>query len=438
MGYFRIIKYSEADRETIKALKERSYKEVLSLKNKVSEIIEEVKVKGDEAITEYLSSVFGRKIEANELIVEKSKLEKSYRNLSEGLKESLRYMIKNVTKFHKKQLPKPIWVRTDKGVLAGMYFVPVPSAGLYVPSGKGSFPSVAVMLTVPAKVAGVKRIAIATPPVDKDMNIDAATAAVAYMMGVEEVYAVGGAHAVAAFSYGTKTIKKTEVVAGPGGPYTFMAKILSCDAARFDLPAGPSEGMILSDGEADPEVVAWNLVNEAEHGPDSAGVLVTTSEEFAKKVSEQVDKIIESLPEPRKSYLIENSKKYSAILLFDNIDEAVDFVADYAPEHLAIESRNADIIFENYKYRLRAGTVAINTPLSAGNYVVGTNHTLPTFGFAKAYSGLSVLNFLTSITVEKVEKEGWLRIKDKVVKLAEYEGFPAHAGAIKVSEKRWS
>ncbi|MFP3133406.1 MAG: histidinol dehydrogenase [Nitrososphaeria archaeon] len=437
MPYFRIIYFNQIKEEELRKIMERSKNEIFNLKKDVANIIEDVKNRGDKAITDYLSSVYGKKVNASELIVSEEELKKDYLSLSQDLKNSLKYMIKNVTKFHKRQMPKEFQIQTDKGVFAGMYFVPVNSAGLYVPSGKGSFPSVAVMLIAPAKVAGVKRIALATPPVDKEMHIDKATAAVAYMMGVKEVYAVGGAHAIAAFAYGTETIKKTDIVAGPGGPYTFLAKMIACDSVKFDLPAGPSEGMILSDGNADPEVVAWNLVNEAEHGPDSAGVLVTTSEEFAAKVSQYADLIIEQLPEPRRSYMIENTKKYSAIIIFDNLKDAVNFIAEYAPEHLSIESMRAEEIFKEYKKDIKAGTITINTPFSAGNYGIGPNSTLPTMGFARSYSGLNVYNFLTSITIEKINQEGWKRMKDHVIRLANYEGFPAHLGAMKISEKRW-
>ncbi len=437
MTYFRVIYFNEMKKEEFKKIIERSRQEVLILKKEVEKIVEDVKNRGDDAITDYLSTVFGQKIEPSQLIVSEDELKEDYMSLSQELKKSLKYMLKNVTKFHKRQAPKEFQIQVDRGVFAGMYFVPVNSAGLYVPSGKGSFPSVAVMLLVPAKVAGVKRIALATPPIDKDMHIDKATAAVAYMMGLKEVYAVGGAHAIAAFAYGTDTIKKTDIVAGPGGPYTFLAKMLTCDSIKFDLPAGPSEGMILSDGNADPEIVAWNLINEAEHGPDSAGVLLTTSEEFAKKVSYYADSIINQLPEPRRSFMLENTKKYSAIIIFDNLDDAVKFIAEYAPEHLSIESSRAEEIFNKYKYSFKAGTITLNTPFSAGNYGIGPNSTLPTMGFAKSYSGLTVYNFLTSITTEKINYEGWLRMKEHVLRLAGYEGFPAHLGAMAISEKRW-
>ncbi|MDP8023460.1 MAG: histidinol dehydrogenase [Nitrososphaeria archaeon] len=437
MVYFRVINFNGMNEEERKRITERSRSEIFRLKGDVEKIVEDVRNRGDKAITDYLSNVFGRKIEPSELVVEEDELERDYMSLPQELKKSLKYMIKNVTKFHKRQIPKGFEIQTDKGVFAGMYFVPISSAGLYVPSGKGSFPSVAVMLIAPAKVAGVKRIAMATPPIDKELHIDKATAAVAYMMGLKEVYAIGGAHAVAAFAYGTDTVKRTDIIAGPGGPYTFLAKMISCDSVKFDLPAGPSEGMILSDGNADPEVVAWNLVNEAEHGPDSAGILVTTSEEFADKVSHYADSIIDQLPEPRRSFMIENTKKYSAIIIFDNLNDAVNFIAEYAPEHLSIESSRADEIFNKYRENLRAGTITINTPFSAGNYGIGPNSTLPTMGFARSYSGLSIYNFLTSITTERINREGWQRMKEHVIRLADYESFPAHLGSMMVSEKRW-
>ncbi len=437
MGYFRVLKYNEADELIKETLMKRSFDEIVKIKPDVERIVEDVKNNGDRAILEYLESQWKRKISPAELRVERSRLKESYESMSDELRGSLEHMIKNVMKFHEAQMPKAFQMDVEDGVTAGMFFSPVKRAGLYVPSGKGSFPSVAVMVAVPAIVAGVKEIAMASPPVDPSMNIDRATAAVAYMLELREVYAVGGAHAVAAFAFGTETIPRVDVIAGPGGPYTFLAKAIVSLYVRTDLPAGPSEGMILSDGNADPEVVAWNLLNEAEHGPDSAGIMVTDDLEFARRVAEIADRLIDELPEPRRSFMRENTKKYSAIIVFDSLEKAAEFVGEYAPEHLAIESRNAEEIFSRFKDVLRAGTITFYTPFSAGNYGIGPNSTLPTFGFARSYSGLTVYNFLVSTTTEKLSRAGWERIRDMVLTLASYEGFPSHYMAMKVSEKRW-
>jgi histidinol dehydrogenase len=243
---------------------------------------------------------------------------------------------------------------------------------------------------------------------------------------------MGGAHAIAAFAYGTEQVKPVESIAGPGGPYTYVAKRMVGDLVRLDLPAGPSEGMVFSDGTVSSTQVALDVLNEAEHGPDSSGILVTTSYDFGVTVSEEIDRILLDLPEPRQGFVRENAKKYSGIIVCDSLEDAVNFINEFSPEHLAIDSKRARRILTRYRDVLRNfGTVCINTPISAGNFGIGPNSTLPTGGYARMFSGLSVDAFLRKPTVEELRGKGWKRFAEMVLTLADYEGFPSHARAMR-------
>ena len=433
MSIFPIYRLSKAPDEIIGRLLKRSEVDISRIEPSVREIIEEVREKGDEAISEFLSGQVGRSVRPEEIVVGNEEVSKAYGKLDERVIDAIRHMIRNVRRFHEVQMPRSFEIEVEDGVFAGMEVLPLGSAGLYVPAGKASYPSVAVMTIIPAVVAGVPRIAVASPPWDGEMEMEPATLVAAHMAGAREFYVMGGAHAIAAFAYGTRLVKPVDVIAGPGGPWTYTAKKLVRDVVRTDLPAGPSEALVIADCTVDPEVVAWDVLNEAEHGPDSSAVLVTTSYEYALKVAEEIDEAVRGLMEPRASYVRENAGKYSAILVVDDIDEAVEFANGYAAEHLLIDSINAREIYEKYRGKLRNfGTLCLNTPISAGNYGLGPNATLPTGGYARLYSGLNVDTFLRKPTLEYATRDGLRRLGDSILALAEHEGFPSHANAVRV------
>jgi len=426
-------KWDEISTEMRQKIMRRSATDVSKIENDVARIIEEVKEKGDAAIVEFLSTQVGRTVKPEEIKVKEADIAAAYRALDGKVLKAIKHLVRNVKKFHRIQMPKSWMAEIEEGVFAGQRVVPLDSAGVYVPSGKASYPSVSAMVTIPAKVAGVVRIALASPPSGNDMKIDPATLVASHLSGGNEFFVMGGAHAVAAFAYGTKTVRPVDVVAGPGGPWLYVAKRMVRNVVRTDLPAGPSEGMTLADGTVPARHVAWNTLGEAEHGPDSAGVCVTTSFEYAQQVAEEIDKALQALPEPRLSYVKENAKKYSCVLAFKTMEEAIDFVNSYAPEHVTIESREARRLYKRYYGKLRHfGTLCLNTPISAGNFGVGPNSTLPTGGYARQYSGLSVDAFLKKPTIEEVRGKGWQKLRSMVIDLAQYEGFPAHAEAFKV------
>jgi histidinol dehydrogenase len=433
MSRFPIYKWSELPEETKLKLLKRSELDVSKIEEAAADIIEDVKAKGDASITEFLSKQVGRTVKPDELRVSEADIAAAYKALDPKVLRAMKHLIRNVTKFHKMQVPKSWEVEIEEGVFAGQRVVPLDAAGVYCPSGKASYPSVSAMVTIPPKVVGVPRIALASPPAGEDMKMDPATLVASHMAGGDEFYIMGGAHAIAAFAYGTKIVKRVDVVAGPGGPWIQSSKRMVRDVVRTDLPAGPSEGMVLADGTVPAKYVAWNTLGEAEHGPDSAGVCVTISDKYAKEVAKEIDAALDVLPEPRLHYVLENIKKYSCVIVCASMEEAVDFVNAYAPEHVTIDSRNARAIYKKYYNRIRHfGTLCLNTPISAGNFGIGPNSTLPTGGFARLYSGLSVDAFLKKPTVEEVRGKGWDRIKDMVIDMAEYEGFPSHAEAFRV------
>ncbi len=437
MGTFPVYRLHELSPHVKDRLMKRSRLDIANVNEEVRRILNDVRSRGDDAIAEFLSKQTGKSVKPTDLKLDKSDIKRAYGEIDVEFLRVLKHFISNVRKFHKMQMPRSFMNKIENGVYAGQIVVPLESAGLYVPSGKARYPSVAGMITTAAKVAGVKRIAVACPPQGDEIQIDAATLVAAHLSGANEFYVMGGAHAIAAFAYGTKQVKPVEAIAGPGGPYTYAAKKMVSDLVRLDLPAGPSEGMVLSDGTVPATQVALDVLNEAEHGPDSSGILITTSSEFAVEVAEQIDRILEHLSEPRKGYVSENAKKYSAIIVCPSLDEAVKFINDFSPEHLAIDSKHARQIMGKYRCELKNfGTVCVNTPISAGNFGVGPNSTLPTGGYARMFSGLSVDAFIRKPTVEELRGKGWKNFAKMVVTLADYEGFPSHAEAMKFYSER--
>jgi histidinol dehydrogenase len=250
---------------------------------------------------------------------------------------------------------------------------------------------------------------------------------------VSKLFKIGGVQAIAAMAYGTQTIPKVDVIVGPGSPYVSAAqRIVKLDNLRMDFPAGPSEGMVLADDYASPKFVAADVLSEAEHGPDSAGILVTNSLRLAQAVKEEIEKLIEEIPQPRKSFIQENIKKgYSCIIVTRNIEEAIEFVNEYAVEHLVINTKNPMKIMNRIKH---AGTFCIGaySPITVGNFIAGANAILPTGGYAKMFSGVSVDSFVKKPTVEIISKTGLKKLKDDIIALSDFEGFPGHTRSITI------
>jgi len=395
----------------------------------VAPMIAEIRRRGDAAVFEFTRQFdhvdmrpFGFRVKAEEM-------DRAVDELPADLTEAMRISISNIRKFHERQIEPAAWeMEISPGIVAGEKVVPIASVGLYVPRGKGSFPSMMMMAGVPAKVAGVERIVVVTPP-DKSGKADRATIAAARMIGIDEVYAVGGVQAVAALAFGTDSIPRVDKIVGPGSGYVLAAKQILSAEVDTGLPAGPSEAIILADSSADPLTAATDLLIEAEHGPDSSAFLVTTDSSLAAKAMELIPQLVSRLPEERRSFCEAVLRSSGGVVLAPNITEAVDFINRFAPEHLQILTENPSETLEQIKY---AGEVLLGpfTPGTLANYSIGPNAILPTSGFARTASALSVRDFTRRMSFSRVTAEGFKDLAPKTLILAWYEGFPAHAAAL--------
>lgn len=345
-------------------------------------------------------------------------------------REAIEYAYKNIYDFHEKQLPEEMWfTMVDDGLMVGEKTTPIVDVCLYVPHGKGSFPSVLCMLGIPAVVAKVPRIVVVTPPNEKG-EVDDAILCAAKIIGITEIYKVGGIQAVAAVAYGTETIPKCHKIIGPGNSYATAAKRVLASHIDAGLPAGPSEVIILADETADPEKAARDWMIEAEHGPDSAALLVTHSRELADKVIPIMNEQLDKLSDKRRSFIETNFTTYGGIILTESLEESIKFVNDYAPEHMEVMTRNPFDILPMIK---NAGEILLGdyTPVTLCNFVLGPNAILPTGGFAKTYSSVSVMDFLKRSSVGYASKDGFNKVRDYAYKFATVEGFETHALAVK-------
>ncbi len=430
MATINIYKWKEIDNKLQQKILNRSEVEIEEVMQKVKEIVKDVKENGDDAIVKYCKKFDGVDLKPSEFKVSENEIKDAYKKIDKKLLKAINRANKNIQNFHNALMPKDVEIETEKGVIAGRKILPLDSAGLYVPGGKAVYPSVMLMLSAPAKVAKVKNIIACTPA--KTKNLDPATIVAADLNNVT-LYKIGGIQAIAAMAYGTETIHAVDVIAGPGNPYVSAAqRIVAMDAkVKISFPPGPSEGMVIADEFANPKFCAADIISEAEHGPDSAGILVTYSEKLAKEVKIIAENFIEKLPDIRKNYIEENLKKYSGIILTKNLQQAIDFVNKYAPEHLVVACKNPRRLMKKIK---NAGTICLGnwTPITAGNFIVGTNAILPTGKYGKIFSGISVDTFLKFPTYEILTKKGLKRIRSDLNLFCDFEGFPGHKNAVEV------
>lgn len=399
----------------------------------VRPIVEAVRQRADEALLEFTATFDHVQLDQARLRVSHEEIEHAHATLDPQVRAALERAIAHVRAFHARQMPHAQWfTEIAPGVLAGEQITPISSVGLYIPRGKGSFPSVVYMLATPASIAGVPRIVVCTPPAP-DGSVDAASLVAADLCGVHEIYRVGGVQAIAALAYGTPTIARVHKITGPGSGYIAAARRLLYGTVDVGLPAGPSEALLLADESADPELLARDLLIEQEHGPDSSALLVTPARAIAREVLHLLPEKIAALPEPRRGFVragLEGESGTGALVLAATMDEAIAFVNEYAPEHLEVQTREPFALLPRLK---NAGEILIgpHTPLSAGNYAVGTNAILPTGGFAHTFSCTSVYDFLKRTGIAYVTAEGYPEISQTVQTLAAFEGFPAHANAVR-------
>ncbi|MHC1631989.1 MAG: histidinol dehydrogenase [Methanotrichaceae archaeon] len=390
------------------------------------EILNDVESDRDKALIKYTEKFDG--VRLGKFQVTPEEIEKAYEEVPKDLKEAMTEAVENIAAFHHDQLGKTLWMtEVSPGVMTGQKITPLDAVGAYVPGGRAVYPSSALMTVIPAKVAGVPRVIVCTPP-RKDGSVDPLILVAADMAGADEIYKVGGAQAIAAMAFGTDTIPKVETIVGPGNVYVTAAKILLRGVVEIDMPAGPSEILIISDYTADPDILAADMIAQAEHDPQSRSVLVTTDEDLAIATREKVEK---QVTKADRKEIINQSLEKSAILMTDNMEDAISFSNAFAPEHLEIIARDTMEILNEIR---NAGSVFLGsyTPVAAGDYASGTNHVLPTSGYARTFSGLSTDHFVKKIIVQQITKDGLQGLENTITSLAEAEGLKAHAESVRI------
>jgi histidinol dehydrogenase len=427
INYWKLGQLSPEEKKIILRRAEADIGEVFDI---VKPILEDVRQNGDAALIKYAKKFDGAVIK-NGLKATEEDFDKAYKILEPEIIEAIKTCAENVRIHHRQQMDRveKQWMEEVRpGIFAGEKITAIPSAGLYVPRGKGAFPSVMYMLCTPAVIAGVKKIAVCTPPTPEG-GIDAASLVAADICGVRNVYKAGGAQAIAALAYGTETVPKVAQVNGPGNPYVAAAKRLLSDIINPGMPAGPSEAIILADHTADPHNTALDLINEAEHGPDSASILVTDCKNLAEEVLELLPALIQTLPEQRKKFCEEGFSRYGGVMLCENMEQAIDFCNEYAVEHLLMKVENPDEILSQLE---NTGEILIGetTPIVMGNFGIGINAVLPTGRNALTHDCTSVWSFLKRTSLSYINARGYDSLKDSVVRLALYEGFDGHAKVI--------
>jgi len=428
-------KLTELSGEDLTRILARSSLDVESIQREVEGIIERVRKDGDDEIIRFYESFFGKRVlDKESLKVSREEFSKARSSVPEDFIDALKVAAKNIEKFHREQLPKKMWItEVSSGVYAGQFWTPIESMGIYVPGGRASYPSTVLMTVIPAKVAGVERVAVCTPP-RPDGSISPATLAALDLVEAGDVFKVGGAHAVAAMAFGTQTIPRVEKIVGPGNVWVAVAKKLLYGVVDFDFIAGPTEALIIADESSNPYYVAMDMIAQAEHDPMAATVLVTTSPKLANEVSELLDELTHS--SPRREIIEASLKNYGSIIVVDSLKEAFDFANRYAPEHLEIVSAEVSAA-EATKMVKNAGSVFVGpyTPIALGDYAIGANHVLPTNMFAKKRGGLSILDFIKIVDIQYVTREGLMNLAEHAAKIAEVEGLMEHANSIRARLK---
>ncbi|MFM2481101.1 histidinol dehydrogenase [Celerinatantimonas sp. YJH-8] len=388
----------------------------------VAAIIAQVKEQGDQALNE-LTAKFD-KVTDQCIEVSAEQLDNSGRSLSDAFKQAIQLASKNIRQFHEAQKPRPVMIETTPGVRCELRYSAIPHVGLYVPGGSAPLPSTVMMLAIPAIMAGCQTIALCSPPPISDAILYTAK-----VCGITNVYAVGGAQAIAAMAYGTETVPKVDKIFGPGNAFVTEAKKQVSEdykGAAMDIPAGPSEVLVIADKQANPAYVAADLLSQAEHGPDSQVVLVTDSSAQAAAIESEINRQVILLA---RREIAEKALNNSQLIVVESIEEAVTVSNTYGPEHLIIQTENP----RQWLSRVNsAGSVFLGawTPESVGDYASGTNHTLPTYGYTRTYSSLGTIDFMKRFTVQQLTQEGLMRLAPTVIEIANAEGLTAHRRAV--------
>ena len=422
-----IIKYPA--RSDWKSILSRPTLNTATLRDTVLQVLGAIREKGDKAVIEYEEKF--DKVKLSSLEVTEEEFAEAELLTDSKLKEAIGNALENIRTFHASQKFEGKKITTTTGVTCWQKAVAIEKVGLYIPGGTAPLFSTVLMLAAPAKIAGCKEIVLCSPP-NKEGKINPAILYAAKAAGVSRIFKAGGVQAIGAMAYGTESIPKVYKIFGPGNQYVMAAKQeVSLHDVAIDMPAGPSEVAVLADETANPAYVASDLLSQAEHGVDSQAILITTSEDMIDKVKNEVEKQLAVLP---RKEITEKSLSHSKLILVNSIDEAIEMSNEYAPEHLIIETKDYMQVTERI---VNAGSVFLGpyTPESAGDYASGTNHTLPTNGYAKAYSGVNLDSFMRKITFQEITREGIMNIGPTIETMAANEFLDAHKNAVSVRLK---
>mgnify|MGYP003671800796 FL=1 len=419
-----MIKIDKPDRSSWDELLKRPTQTYEQIEGTVLEVFKEIQAKGDDAVNFYTQKFDG--IQLKTIQVSDSEINLANDQVNQDLKNAIKLAKQNIEKFHKAQVTSPIRVETSEGVNCWQEKRPIQKVGLYIPGGTAPLFSTILMLAIPAKIAGCKEIILCTPP-DKNGNINPAILFTAALCGIDKIFKVGGIQAIGAMTFGTETISKVYKIFGPGNQFVTVAKQMATKYnVSIDMPAGPSELLVVADDTAEPSFVASDLLSQAEHGADSQVILVSTSKELIYAVEREIESQLAVLP---RKELAEQAIANSKLIFVEDHKTALELIDEYGPEHFIIATNDNNYYVENVA---NAGSVFIGnyTPESAGDYASGTNHTLPTNGYAKQYSGVNLDSFMKSMTFQELTPQGIQNIGTQIELMAAAEGLQAHKNAV--------
>lgn len=430
----------DLDKDEYQRILKRAAVKIENTLSAIIPIVKEVEKRGDAAVTKFTAQFDGVDLAAKDFQVSQKRVKAAYEKVSPELIVSLKKMHQQVWDFHQRQrredwsIDKFFLNKKEAHYRLGQRFIPIEGAGMYVPGGRASYPSTAIMAIVPAKIAGVENIIVASPPsLEKEMA-DAIMVA-ADIAGADSVFNIGGVQAIAALAYGTFTIPQVDMVVGPGNAYVQAAKayLFSLGKIAIDSPAGPSEILIIADDSANYEYIARDILSQSEHAEDNCAILITTSEQLAERVFQYLKSEVNHCS--RKNIITKSLADYGAIFIADSLNEAIQFINDFAPEHLEIMTKKPEDVLRKIE---NAGSVLLGdySPVAAADYLSGTNHILPTGGSARRFSGLSVETFLKSMTYQSLSKEALKLMSSDIINLASSEGpYTEHIRSVKIREE---
>ena len=427
----KIMSSTEFKEIELESLLNRGKADLSSIVSTVRNIIADVKEEGDKALLKYTEKFDKVRLDLTKLKVTDKEIKEAYNKLEKNQITALKKAADNIACFHRKQLRDKWTLQIEKGVTLGQVIRPLGSVGVYAPGGKASYPSSVLMSAIPAKVAGVDSVVVCSPP-GKDGDVNPALLVAADIAGVNEFYRIGGAQAIAAMAYGTSTVQSVDKIVGPGNVYVTTAKLEVNRDVAIDVPAGPSEVLVIADETANASYIAADLLAQAEHDPQAWAILLTTSKILADEVNKEVANQMKD--RSRKDIIKSSLDKGGLIVTVKDIEEAIELSNMIAPEHLQIQTKAPNEVFSKIR---NAGAVFLGSysPVSFGDYSSGLNHVLPTAGYAKIYSGLSSLDFVKTMNFLECSKEGYMNLKETAITIAEMEGFDAHAKAISIREE---